>query len=267
MDDLDLDDIDLENFNFDEVSNKAKQPQKNEQKSNPAMPNADVNRPRLRKIKRPKFHTGPIASQNTGAVSDAQQSISALLQDTNEPTVKPTAKPAEASQGGLIRAGDRPFTPNNNVAPVTTQTPNNMPEFNNDYVTDEEEFVYQGNGLTNIDNKKMIWIAMACLFVGLFLGKIFFSSEQVVRNGLQGVVVNPEVPKGRSRCGIAERTQGCVLYIMNPQRQDLHGRDFYDLASQLTGRQRFVIETGNMRYASVKIKPGNIAQLNIPPLQ
>ena len=54
---------------------------------------------------------------------------------------------------------------------------------------------------------------------------------------------------------------------MNPQRQDLSGRDFDDLAAQLTGRQRFMIETGNMRYASTKIRPGEIAQLNIPPLQ
>ena len=75
------------------------------------------------------------------------------------------------------------------------------------------------------------------------------------------------MPKGRARCGVAEKTQGCVLYLMNPQRQDLNARDFYDLASQLTGRQRFVIETGNMRYSNVKIAPGEIAQFNIPPLQ
>ena len=54
---------------------------------------------------------------------------------------------------------------------------------------------------------------------------------------------------------------------MNPQRQELNASDFYDLAAQLTGRQRFVIETGNMRYSSTKIKPGEIAQFNIPPLQ
>ena len=65
---------------------------------------------------------------------------------------------------------------------------------------------------------------------------------------------------------MVEKTQGCVLYIMNPQRQEMNGRDFFDLAAQQTGRQRFVIETGNMRYSSVKIKPGSIAQLNIPPL-
>ena len=57
------------------------------------------------------------------------------------------------------------------------------------------------------------------------------------------------------------------MYVMNPQRRELDGRDFYDLAAQLTERQRFTIETSNMRYAGVKIRPGEIAQINIPPLQ
>ncbi len=110
-------------------------------------------------------------------------------------------------------------------------------------------------------------VGIVMVLIGFFIGKFLFTEETVVREGLQGVVVNPEVPKGRARCGIAEKTQGCVLYIMNPQRQDLRARDFYDLASQLTGRQRFVIETGNMRYSNTKISPGEIVQLNIPPLQ
>ena len=139
----------------------------------------------------------------------------------------------------------------------------------------EEEYVYENEPYQEeytanydmIEKKKVLMIAVACLFVGLIVGKFAFSSSEVVQNGLQGVVVNPEVPKGRSRCGMVEKTQGCVLYVMNPQRQDMNGRDFYDLAAQQTGRQRFVIETGNMRYSSVRIKPGAIAQLNIPPLQ
>ena len=109
--------------------------------------------------------------------------------------------------------------------------------------------------------------AIVFLLFGIMFAKIFLSGPTTVQNGLQGVVINSEVPRGRARCGVAEKTQGCVLYIMNPQRQDLNGRDFYDLAAQLTGRQRFMIETGNMRYSSIKIKPGEIAQLNIPPLQ
>ncbi len=109
--------------------------------------------------------------------------------------------------------------------------------------------------------------AAVFLLFGILFAKIFLSGPTTVQNGLQGVVINSEVPRGRARCGVAEKTQGCVLYIMNPQRQDLNGRDFYDLAAQLTGRQRFMIETGNMRYSSIKIRPGEIAQLNIPPLQ
>lgn len=115
--------------------------------------------------------------------------------------------------------------------------------------------------------KGMSIIAAMLFVVGFMFAKLFFTQQTIVRDGLQGVVLNPEVPRGRARCGVAERTQGCVLYIMNPQRQELSGRDFYDLASQLTSRQRFVIETGNMRYSNVKIRPGDIAQLNIPPLQ
>ncbi len=117
-------------------------------------------------------------------------------------------------------------------------------------------------------NRKVAALALVCtFFAGFLMAKIFFTQSTIVTDGLQGVVVNPEVPRGRARCGLAEKIQGCVLYIMNPQRQELSARDFYDLAAQLTGRQRFVIETGNMRYSNYKIKPGSIAQLNIPPLQ
>jgi len=115
--------------------------------------------------------------------------------------------------------------------------------------------------------KGVVVIAILVFLVGFLMAKIFTGGKTVVKDGLQGVVVNAEVPRGRARCGVAERTQGCVLYIMNPQRQDLQGRDFYDLASQLTGRQRFVVETGNMRYSNTKVRPGDIAQINIPPLQ
>ncbi len=126
---------------------------------------------------------------------------------------------------------------------------------------------------TNINDKTsdlpktiLLILGLSMLFIGIVMGKFLFNSAKVVRNGLQGVVINQEIPKGRPRCGVAERTQGCVLYIMNPHRQDMIARDFYDLASQVTGRQRFVIETGNLRYSNTKIRPGDIVQLNIPPL-
>ena len=98
-----------------------------------------------------------------------------------------------------------------------------------------------------LTKKILILIGAVLFFLGIITTKLFFTDSKVVRDGLQGVVVNPEVPKGRARCGVAERTQGCVLYIMNPQRQELNARDFYDLAAQMIGSKRHVIETGQMR--------------------
>ena len=142
----------------------------------------------------------------------------------------------------------------------------------NNFITEEDLYPQERFIDTlMVDNmftaKGVVLIAVLVLILGIVFAKLVFGGKTVVKDGLQGVVVNAEVPRGRARCGVAERTQGCVLYIMNPQRRDLQGRDFYDLASQLTGRQRFVVETGNMRYSSVKIRPGDIAQINIPPLQ
>ena len=83
----------------------------------------------------------------------------------------------------------------------------------------------------------LLMIGAVLLLIGIICGKMFFSNSSAVNNGLQGVVINPEIPKGRARCGIAERNQGCVLYIMNPQRQEMNARDFYDLASQFVDEE------------------------------
>ena len=210
--------------------------------------------PRLRKIKRPKMHQGPIQTAPQEQGSPASNSTS-------------SEQSTSAVSGGLIRANGVSTTPENAYPNPAYMDPYTQEQ---NYEQDAEPYEYQtavDTFIARLNPKKFIALVLLFFVAGLVFGKIMFSSEQVVRNGLQGVVVNPEVPQGRSRCGVAEKTQGCVLYVMNPQRQELNGRDFYDLASQLTGRQRFVIETGNMRYSSVKIKPGNIAQLNIPPLQ
>ena len=101
---------------------------------------------------------------------------------------------------------------------------------------------------------------------GLFLGAGTSSGSTSSKNGLDWVVANPDVPAGRSRCGIAEPHQGCVLYIMNPRNEEVIARDFYTTAAKWTQRERYIIETGNMHYSTTKIKPGYIAQINIPPL-
>ena len=84
---------------------------------------------------------------------------------------------------------------------------------------------------------------------------------------MQGIVVNIEIPKGRPRCGLAQKGQGCVLYVMNAQRREVEGRDFFGVASEILGIPRFQIETANIRYATTRIPPGYIALVNIPPVQ
>ena len=207
---------------------------------------------RMRKIKRPKQHADPRSFVQNAPTPEYAQS-----QQPQQPQSNVNQAPANNLIANYVE-------PNNNQNTQHLNAPIVQEEYVYENEPYQEEYVAHYD---MVEKKKVLMIAVACLFVGLLVGKFVFSSSEVVQNGLQGVVVNPEVPKGRSRCGMVEKTQGCVLYVMNPQRQDMNGRDFYDLAAQQTGRQRFVIETGNMRYSSVRIRPGAIAQLNIPPLQ
>ena len=243
-------------------------------------------RPMLKKVKRPINRT-PQAPMNASASSarPAQTSFgrqvssdtfsgSQSAQGLNNPFISKSSAddafnldaylddstlPAKA-QSATNPAAPRKFLGEEDLPPLQTEA---LPDTEDVY----DDAVLPVSDLPPYMTKKILILLGAVLFfLGIITAKIFFAEEKIVRNGLQGVVVNPEVPKGRARCGVAERTQGCVLYVMNPQRQEMAARDFYDLASQLTGRQRFVIETGNMRYSNTKIRPGDIAQFNIPPL-
>ena len=208
----------------------------------------------LKKVKRPVRKIQPLSP-----ITEPNLSAGSLFEQSGEIN-KSTVDAFNAES--ILNISNLPST---NTSPQEKLSPN-PPQF----IEDEQEIAY-GNDYyqveTSNNHKKMIIVAaFAAFVVGFFVSRLFFSEQKVTRNGLQGVVVNAEVPQGRARCGVAEGGQGCVLYLMNPQRQELNARDFYDLAAQLTGRQRFVIETGNMRYSNVKIRPGEIGQFNIPPL-
>ncbi len=118
-------------------------------------------------------------------------------------------------------------------------------------------------------NKKMIYAGLAGVFVvGLLLGAMLFGgSAQIVQSGLQGVVKNPEVPGGRMRCGMVEYGQGCVLYLVNAKRTEVPVKSMYQLAAQMTSTRLYAIESGNLLYSNTTIKPGYIAQINIPPVK
>ncbi|MGD9637431.1 MAG: hypothetical protein AB7U85_00050 [Alphaproteobacteria bacterium] len=171
---------------------------------------------------------------------------------------------ASAAENAVVPAS--PFTISND-APISQEE-----EIGS---ASEEKGRYDNNFAADLNlppfflkTKVIFFLFLIILGSGIFAGKFFGQTKgTVVAQGLQGVVENPEVPRGRLRCGIAEKGQGCILYIVNPERRELEAREFYSLAAQLTGVQEFLIKTGNMRYANTRIRPGHFAQINIPPIQ
>lgn len=234
--------------------------------------NAHVASPQVRRLKKIKRLVKrplprPLSGNEPFSLNENNNTIPNMERNVFTPSIDQEISPDDPNFLNDDTDFSLPVTANAAENITTSRSPKFIEEQD---ITPQEEHLSFVQALKNSDmfTKKAITIfSVAALVVGLFMGKMLFGTSTVVRNGLSGVVANPEVPKGRARCGVAEKTQGCVLYLMNPQRQDLNARDFYDLASQLTGRQRFVIETGNMRYSNVKIAPGEIAQFNIPPLQ
>lgn len=250
---------------------------------NPQSPNQGTSgqpQVRLKKVKRPVRKMSPQGP--AGASSSSIGAGSSTGFGNSEAAVKPAGNPFVQKAAPKEDSNDDAFNldaflDGEEKLPSIKTVPGKYNPRQPQFIDDEDELEngprrFEDDDLPMNDlppyltKKILVLIGVLLLLFGMLMSKLLFSEQKVVRNGLQGVVVNPEVPRGRARCGVAEKTQGCVLYIMNPQRQELNARDFYDLASQLTGRQRFVIETGNMRYSNTKIRPGDIAQLNIPPL-
>lgn len=231
--------------------------------------NLSNSRPMLKKVKRPINRLPQQPVMPTSNIIPEEDAVSLQPQSTSKPLQNPfnNQEKTPSTSTDISEDFNLDSILDENLVPSINNTGNTAPLF----LEDESEIstVYKKAPTSlpeYITRNTLIMICIICLLLGAICGKFLFTESKVVRNGLQGVVLNPEVPRGRARCGVAERSQGCVLYVMNPQRQELNARDFYDLASQMTGRQRFVIETGNMRYSNTKIRPGDIVQLNIPPL-
>lgn len=214
------------------------------------------NGPVLKKVRRPINRSIPVSSPEPAKNTEQAPAVSNANKINSDTASKDIPSPSNI--------------------PVVSQLPaieKDAPKYNENYYDDQrygEEYfdddISENSKGINISVKIFVLVLAISLLAGLFMGRFLFGGQQVTQNGLQGVVINSEVPRGRARCGIADRNQGCVIYVMNSQRQNMRAKDFYDLAAQMTGRQKFMIETGNMRYANVEIRPGDIAQINIPPL-
>lgn len=132
----------------------------------------------------------------------------------------------------------------------------------------EEELVPQTQDSISVllRNKTVFMLLIIAALIGAIMGYILAPSGNTkTARGLEGVVANKDVPAGLQRCGLVEPHLGCVLYIMNPKKQEIQAKSFYESAAKMTKRERFMIDTSNMSYSSVKIKPGHIAQIIIPP--
>ena len=215
---------------------------------------SELNRPKLKKIKRPKIRPMPI--------TDVATDNADVIQTVNSVEKEPLEVKDDVSSMSIVTANEAQNLVTNDNQYVLDNLPPDL-----DYLDEGA-----GNNVfidsSNYTKKSFAYMmAIFCLFIGLYVGKTLFSSETIENYGLEGVVTNPDVPTGRPRCGLTDKSQACVFYLMNWYKQELNGRDFYRLAAELTGREEYMIETDNLRYASMKIKPGNIAQLNIPALK
>ena len=215
-------------------------------------------RPKLKKIKRPKIR--PMTD-----TPNAPQKV--FSDDANNTSFSPinVSQSSAASETGtsLMTTADAQSV-SREIAPENPYILEDLPP-ELDYITDDNGGIVYSDGAGSI--KKVIGAALICFLLGIFIGAAFFSSKTDVKHGLEDVVLNPDVPQGRARCGLTEKTQACIFYVMNCYKQELTGRDFYKLAATLTGREEYTIEDENMRYSNVKIKPGAFAQLNIPALK
>jgi len=118
--------------------------------------------------------------------------------------------------------------------------------------------------------KAMLGILAGAVVVGLLLGALFFggSGKQApATNGLGGIIWNPDIMEPLQRCGMVPESYPCVVYIVNHSRNDRLAEYFFDEASHLTGRQKFMVQIANKQYANMRIPRGHIAQISIPQLQ
>lgn len=236
-------------------------------------------RPKLKKIKRAKIRPVSDIPQAPEKVVSSETTFTEAIEQLNE-TMADTPVERDISEAMPAETADVEESTTPNTSLVTAATAQDLTASHNensymlnelppelDYAVDdgaEDEYFDTGNYV----KKSAIYIvASVFLFVGLIIGKIFFSEQKIESRGLEGIVTNPDTPSGRPRCGLTDKNQACIFYILNWYKQELNGRDFYKLAAQLTGREEYMIESENMHYANVKIKPGHFAQLNIPALK
>ncbi len=157
-------------------------------------------------------------------------------------------------------------------APMPVFMPKEHPQEMPTHGLYDDNFAADLNLPASILRTKTISIIMGCvLLFGMMFGSIMFgggdSADQPKQVGLQGVVPNIDLDRQYPRCGMTEKGQPCVLYIMNSSRYDKTGEDFFKDAVRLMEVSEYAVEMVNTRYAKQIIKPGYIAQIKVPAVR
>lgn len=118
-------------------------------------------------------------------------------------------------------------------------------------------------------NPKLLAIVAVCtLMAGILLGAMLFSgSSSPAPQGLLGVVRNDDIRTRLPRCGLIDRGQACILYIMNSTRYDKIAESFFEEALRLTEVPIYSISLANPKYAKRRIPPGQFAEIHIPKVR
>ncbi len=198
------------------------------------------------------------------------------------PPVQPQPSMAPAQPQSQPQLGVPPVQPQTMVPPIQSAQPapaQEMPQPTSDMVqpsVSEESSagLYDNNFAADFNlppsiltTKMFVVIVSVVCVIGMFLGSMLFGSSSAPAqksSGLSGVVRNTDITKNLPRCGMTDRGQACILYIVNHTRYDKKAREFFDEAVRLTEVQKYSISIANPKYAEVRIPPGHFVQIQIP---
>ncbi len=178
--------------------------------------------------------------------------------------MQPNMRPAQPMQRPMQTQS---VPPQNNVAYAPqnarprTQPTNNLPK--------QQPAQPQKLPAETISTKGILVVGIIALLFGVLIGSMLGGGsspapQQAV--GLRGVVANKDITSKMPRCGLVEKGQPCLLYIMNSTRYDKIAENFFEEAAKLMGVQVYSIGLVNPKYAKELIKPGYIAEIKIPKL-
>ncbi len=179
-------------------------------------------------------------------------------------SVQPNMRPSQPMQRPIQPQGMPPQN-NTGYAPQNAHMPpqptNNLPK--------QQPARSQAAPEGMFSTKVMLAVGVIALLLGFLFGSMTGGSntpapQQAV--GLRGVVSNKDITSKMPRCGLVEKGQACLLYIMNSTRYDRIAENFFEEAAKLMGVQVYSIGLVNPKYAKELIKPGYIAEIKIPKL-